>query len=208
MSKYDYIVVGGGPTGLTLGWYLSKLGKKILIIERENSLGGCHRVKRVNGLFTEHGPRIYIDNYYTFMSLLKDMEISFHDIFTPYNFSIGEIGGQSIGNFSFRELFYLTVTFIRLSDTDKKITMSDYLKKYNFSNKAKTYIDRLCRLTDGAGIERYTLYQFMQIINQNFLYNTYQPKKPNDIGLVKIWEDKLKKNDVRIMLNTEVLGVY
>ena len=28
---YDYIIVGGGPTGLALAWYLSKIDKKILI---------------------------------------------------------------------------------------------------------------------------------------------------------------------------------
>ena len=60
---YDYLIVGAGPCGLALAWYLSKLNKKILIVEKENTIGGCHRVRRVNGLFTEHGPRIYLDNY-------------------------------------------------------------------------------------------------------------------------------------------------
>ena len=59
---YDYIIVGAGPTGLTLALYLAKLNKKIIVIEKENTIGGIHRVKRENGLFTEHGPRIYLNN--------------------------------------------------------------------------------------------------------------------------------------------------
>ena len=48
---YDYIIVGAGPTGLTLALYLAKLNKKIIVIEKENTIGGIHRVKRDNGLF-------------------------------------------------------------------------------------------------------------------------------------------------------------
>jgi len=40
------------------------------------------------------------------------------------------------------------------------------LKNNNFSLKAFDYFDRLCRLTDGAASERYTLYEFLQLINQ------------------------------------------
>lgn len=43
---YDYIIVGAGPAGLSLAWYLSKHNLKILIIDREKDIGGCHRVRR------------------------------------------------------------------------------------------------------------------------------------------------------------------
>jgi len=52
-NKYDYIIVGAGPTGLTLAYLLSKYRKTVAIIEKDNIIGGCHSVKRVNGLFTD-----------------------------------------------------------------------------------------------------------------------------------------------------------
>jgi len=200
----DYIIIGAGPTGLTLAYYLGKLGKKVLLIEKENTIGGTHRVKRVNGFFTEHGPRIYINNYLMFMDMLNDMGTSFYDIFTEYNFGVVPIVKKTVGYFSFREMVILFITFITLNDSYRKKTMLEYTSENNFSKRAKWYIDRLCRLTDGAGIKRYTLHEFIQTINQNGLYGIYQPKLPNDIGLFKIWEKNLKKYNVNILLNTEV----
>ena len=36
---YDYTIIGSGPTGLTLALYLANLKKKVLIVEKENSIG-------------------------------------------------------------------------------------------------------------------------------------------------------------------------
>ena len=171
---YDYIIVGGGPTGLALAWYLSKIDKKILIIEKEDSLGGCHRVRRVNGLFTEHGPRIYLDNYLNFETILNEMGKSFDNIFTRYYFSLLTIGGSSIKNFSIKELTTLGLSYLYFMfnpNDSKNITMLEYTNQNNFTSETKDSIDRLCRLTDGAGIERYTLYEFFEILNQNSLYD-------------------------------------
>ncbi len=51
--NYDYIIVGAGPSGLTLAYYLGKLNKRCLIVDKQNTIGGCHRVIRKDGLFTE-----------------------------------------------------------------------------------------------------------------------------------------------------------
>jgi len=40
MSKYDVIVIGGGHNGLTTATILAKEGKKVLVVEKRNILGG------------------------------------------------------------------------------------------------------------------------------------------------------------------------
>jgi NAD(P)-binding Rossmann-like domain len=202
--NYDYIIVGGGPTGLTLAWCLANYGKKIILIEKKNTLGGCHHVARVDGLFSEHGPRIYIENFFILKQLLNEMNLCFYDLFTPYNFDITYIGGNVFSILSWCEIFKLTLTFLNMNDTYKSISVEEYLNKNNFSNKSKDYLDRLCRLTDGAGIKRFTLYNFLQLINQNFFYRAYQPNKPTDVSLFKHWKEKLLEKGVKILLNTEV----
>jgi len=100
-NEYDLVIVGAGPSGLALAQCYSKISNKILIIDKEQDIGGCHRVRRIKNssnelLFTEHGPRIYSDTYTVFISLLKDMNLNFYDLFTEYNFTISQIGGETV----------------------------------------------------------------------------------------------------------------
>lgn len=204
--SYDYVIVGAGPCGLTLAHYLSKK-YSILVIDKEDSIGGCHRVKRIRNMFTEHGPRIYMGNFVNFNAILEDMNVNFNDIFTKYDFSISDIGGNAFEHLTWREILIFIFTFLTFTKKDMQITMEDYMNYYKFSTRAKGYIDRLCRLTDGAGADRYTKYQFFQILNQNFFYNTYQPKISNDKGLFKVWREHLIKNNVKFMLNAKVTKI-
>ena len=41
VKKYDAIVIGGGHNGLTAAAYLSRAGKKVLVLERRYILGGA-----------------------------------------------------------------------------------------------------------------------------------------------------------------------
>ena len=208
-NEYDYIIIGAGPTGLTLAHILSQYNNKILIIERDRVIGGCHSVKRVStsddNLFSEHGPRIYVDNYITFKQILNDLSLDWNTLFTKYHFNLSNIGGTTFSNLSVRELFYLTMTFFFLNQNDKYVSMEKYMNKHHFTKKGKEYIDNLCRLTDGLDASRYTLYQFIQLLNQNAFYTIYQPKIATDKLLFKRWKQYLAKNNVDILLNSEVV---
>ena len=41
VAQYDAIVIGGGHNGLTAAAYLSRAGKKVLVLERRHVLGGA-----------------------------------------------------------------------------------------------------------------------------------------------------------------------
>src|SRR5215467_6014376 len=41
MPKYDVIVVGGGHNGLVTSAYLARAGRRVLVLERRDLLGGC-----------------------------------------------------------------------------------------------------------------------------------------------------------------------
>lgn len=217
MSKYyDVVIVGSGPSSLALAQCCSSLNKKVIIIEKEDTIGGCHRVRRVpfeykdtiENLFTEHGPRIYVSGSKVFKSLLKDLDLSFDDFFTPYNFSITEIGGKTIWNtLNFRELLSFTFAFISLlvnPKYGKNMSVKDFCIKNAFEKDSIIILDKICRLTDGATSDNYTLYQFLQLFNQHLFNQIYQPKLPNDIGLFRVWKQSLQSRGVDFLLNQEV----
>lgn len=208
MDKYDLIIIGAGPSGLALSQCVSKLNKKILILEKESVIGGCHRVRRVNGQFTEHGPRIYSTTYKVFNKLLKEMNVEFKELFKEYNFTITEIGGQTVfTTLEWRELILFGIELFKLminKNTGINISMEDFLRNNNFKEDSIEIIDRVCKLTDGGGLEKYTLNQFLQLFNQQILHTLYQPNKPLDEGLFKIWKEYLEKNGVEFSLNIEI----
>jgi protoporphyrinogen oxidase len=216
-QSYDYIIVGGGPAGMTLAHILSKVDpdQRILLLEREKSLGGCHRVRRVEQqsgirefqLFTEHGPRIYINNYHIFKQLMNDMGMEYNDYFTDYGFQFLNMGGNIIQHLKFwPEVIAFAWAYLRFMiypGWSKHISMEDWMRKNGFSEKSFEYVDRICRLTDGAGADRYTLFEYLHLANQNTFYDVKQPKKPNDLALFGDWSKYLKKSCPNLEIRTE-----
>ena len=39
--KYDAIIIGGGHNGLVTAAYLARAGRKVLVLERREMVGGC-----------------------------------------------------------------------------------------------------------------------------------------------------------------------
>jgi phytoene dehydrogenase-like protein len=53
MARYDVVVIGAGLGGLTTGAILARAGRKILVIERSNSVGGAASSYKSGDLFIE-----------------------------------------------------------------------------------------------------------------------------------------------------------
>lgn len=211
-TYYDTIIVGAGPAGLTLAQCLRHDGGSILLVDGIEAIGGCHRVVRVpyedQMLFTEHGPRVYFNNYKNFQTLLKDMGHDFYSLFTPYRYSV-QSESIRMFEFSFREIFHLFFAFLLFlwdEDYGKKSTIQQFGKKHHFTAKTMDTLDRISRMTDGAGSDRFTINQFFQTVNQQAFYKIYQPNKPNDKGLLYQWEEFLRKqSNIDIVLDHNVV---
>jgi len=59
-KKYDYVIVGSGFFGATCAHELTKAGKKVLVIEKRNHIGGNCHTKDVDGIHVhEYGAHIF-----------------------------------------------------------------------------------------------------------------------------------------------------
>jgi hypothetical protein len=216
---YDYILVGAGPSSLTFSTLVTlqcnqEVNKKsklsLLIIDENSSIGGCHRVERINTTFNEHSPRVYSNVYINLQNIFNKMDMNFYDYFIEYKFQLTTIAGEK-NPFNFIELVILIkdyLIFVYNKNYLNETTLESYLYKNKFTNKTINYINRICILTDGAYINRYTVNKFFNLLNQNSLYKLYQPKKPNDIALLKDWKEYLLKNNVNFQLNYKVDYIY
>jgi len=205
----DFVIVGAGPGGLTLAWGLSKHGYSVTLIDRESSIGGLHKVKRYgpDKLFTEHGPRVYGTNYLSTKVVLESLGVDWGKSFTPYAFFFNNISSNVLSELTFHEIIAYVKGFISFLINPKwseKITVGQFMDANNFTAKGRDFIERILNLTDGAGSDRYTLWEFFQLTNQNFAYTILQPVVPNDVGWLKDWEKGLLQNNVDILLNTNV----
>ena len=87
-NKYNTIVVGGGIAGLTSAAYLSREGKKVLLIEQNKECGGLVNSFSNNGFHFDTGVRALEDAGIIF-PMLKDLGIKLDIVKSPVSVGIG-----------------------------------------------------------------------------------------------------------------------
>ena len=80
-NKYDVIIVGAGLAGLSAGKTLHNLGYKILIIEKENSIGGKLKSKSHLGFNIDYGFQVLLTGYEETSNILdyKKLSLNYFD---------------------------------------------------------------------------------------------------------------------------------
>lgn len=209
MRRYDLIIVGAGPAGLALAHASSSLYRRILIIDKETEIGGCHRVKRdVNGLFTEHGPRIYLSIYYNFFNLMNEMGLQVDDVFVNYKYSFDDVAKEKLlPHYTFYEIFMFALAYLMYvinDDYGKDISLYEYLRGHGFSLKVIDIFDRLCRFTDGGNVYSYSLNKILKLTDSSPMLQIYQPKAPLDVVLFSTWKKFLSNRGVDFMLGFHI----
>lgn len=73
MPIYDYIIVGGGISGLYMAYKLQDTKKDILLLESSNRLGGRILTETVKGVQMELGAARFSEKHTKMMSLIKEL---------------------------------------------------------------------------------------------------------------------------------------
>ena len=97
-NSFDVVIVGGGHNGLVASCYLAKAGLKVVILEKNNSLGGATVSQKV---FPEYEARLSRYSYLVSLlpdQIVKDLDLKFKTIerevssFTPES-----VDGKDLG---------------------------------------------------------------------------------------------------------------
>jgi len=204
---YDYIVYGGGPTGMTLAYLLSKNNFKILLIEKENKLGGCWKVEwQHNKYFTEHSPRV----------LLKDSSSSLFKLFNQINFNWKEETVSTYGNIF--ETNYKILSFflenMSLIDLIKIIGLflgnyqnNQTVLEWSVENKITTKGIKALEIFSIALANSPNKLLVSELVESGNFPIMFLQFKDNE-KWINLLEQKLIKNNVTIWKNAKLLKLY
>ena len=206
----DYLIIGAGPAGLAFATCLPA-GTRAIILERESSIGGCHRVRRTDdGSFSEHGPRVYSGAYATTSDLLDQIGLSWAGIFQKVEYSPEKLDGKRwFQHLSVWESCALSLEFAKmiLGKVNTQESVRGMAMRYGFSKASIAYLDHICRFSDGAGAGRYTVYEFLQGFDQHMMYAFYQPRLANDRLLFPAWHAYLENRGIHVVTSAKVSEV-
>lgn len=139
MKVYDFIIYGGGPTGLTLAYILSKNNFNIALIEKESKLGGCWKVEwKNNKYFTEHSPRVLMENNSGLFKLFKLIGFNYKKETLPTYGNLLETNNKFINFFS--KNLEITDYFKILNGLfyiNSNLTVTEWMNKLKLSKKAQ-----------------------------------------------------------------------
>lgn len=206
---YDHIIVGLGPTGITLGLNLLKTNKKVLFIEAENNIGGCWKTHFTNdGYFTEPFPKVLSQTgSIQFNKLLDHLNVSpdYKNIYAHsnlYNDHISDI----IHEFSLKDVlnFGMYLIMYMMSLNDKKITIKNWCNLKKISEKAQHYIN-VRAIAISNTYDRLTMDAFVGFFvkRYQYLFDLRQLEEPEE-WLHKSYMKLNKNKNFTFLMNTRV----
>ncbi len=109
-NTYDTIIVGGGMAGLTTTAYLARAGQKVLLLEKNNELGGLVNSFTRDGFHFDAGVRA-LEDAGIILPLLKDLNIRLEVVKSPVSLGIED-------------------EIIHIENLDSLAEYRDFLKKF------------------------------------------------------------------------------
>ncbi len=221
--KYDAIIIGSGIGGLLTGAYLSKIGKKVIVLERLNFIGGRFASIPYKGFHIPTGAlhMIPLGSEGPLGKMLKGLGIEcvihnsdvFASIHLNGNHFIAKKMFSMLSLFSFWEKIELGKLFIkgkRTKSLDDSISFYDWLQKEIKSPKIINLYEALANFAIGISIKDISYIEMRKILKNivNF-YEMGLPGVPEGGcgGIINKLESFIKDNDGSIKIKTEVVKI-
>tara|TARA_Y100000389_G_scaffold201640_1_gene244877 strand:+ start:368 stop:1711 length:1344 start_codon:yes stop_codon:yes gene_type:complete len=200
-----YVIVGSGPTGLSLAYILALNNKEVILIEQDNQLGGSWNSQWIDNMyFSENSPRVILQNNNLEKLFLqigltdKDFKNIYGNIFqTNY-----KILSFLFKYFNLFDYFIFLFAAIKYKFVIENITLLDWMNKSLLSENAKKAITILSIVINDKP----------QNTNLSDFYGSFGLSTPKQMIEPNKWniliEQYLKnKNNITILKNTKVISL-
>ena len=175
-TKYDFIIIGGGPNGLTVAAYLSKAGQKVLVLERYFEVGG--------GLATEE---VTLGGFYHNTHAIYHMMVDYAPVYDDlelekYRCRYVYPDLQVVMPFTDGKCLCLYSDVDRSCDSIAKFSSKDAESYREVYHKFKTYMDEF--LAPGTYVEPLPTLDAVVALQQTEIGREiaeYQHKSPKEI---------------------------
>ena len=144
-----YVIVGAGPSGLSLAYNLASNNKEVVLIEQDNQLGGSWNSQWIEDkYFSENSPRVILYNGNTkhFMKSigLRDNDFSYvygNAFQSTYKFTV-----FLMKNFTLIDFIIFFIGIVKYNLMTDKITLQTWMNQNYLSISAKKTIKIICIL--------------------------------------------------------------
>ncbi len=169
-NKYDAIVIGAGISGLLSALALAKEGKKVLVLEKNDYLGGNCRTYKINGYSVDTGPHAITGLGDGPLSQLMDKYFLVKPNFLPINSYYARNGAKlqdiplTLPQFAMFDILSrqdralivgAMMDAIAFSSLNRKVlekSVYEYIRKYRLSHRALKFVDALSFFLSGKSM--------------------------------------------------------
>lgn len=203
-------IIGGGPSGIALAWYLSKDEETyVRIFEQRDELGGSWYEPSIDERNFHSVRAVFPSVFVNTRDLLKEMDVDFYEVFQPSNSSL-MTNFKLIAYFSVCDLLKLSYDFIRINISPKHMTsesLQSLCTRRNISESGQYLVSVMSLVFDGVTWDKMSCYEFFKTIDYtgwNKMY--FQKMSGRKFGTI-LRNSLSQKNNVDIFLSSKVASI-
>ena len=143
MERYDYLIVGAGITGATLAYLLTQKGKKVLVLEKRDHVGGNIATKETDGIILHlYGPHIFHTSDQEAWDFLNAHAEVYPYINTPLAFYKGNYYNMPFNMNTFHQLFGVDTPEQAKEVIAKEVEKEHIVEPKNLEEQALSMVGR------------------------------------------------------------------
>jgi UDP-galactopyranose mutase len=142
-EKYDYLIVGAGLFGAVFAHEVTKLGKKCLIIDKRNHIGGnlyCEKIEDIN--VHKYGAHIFHTNDKEIWDYVNQFVEFNHYVNSPLAFSKGKLYNLPFNMNTFYQLWGTITPEDAKKKIEEQILTYGYKKPKNLEEQALSLVGK------------------------------------------------------------------